>query len=158
MKGNEKLIERLNDLLSDEMTAINQYMVHAEMAQSWGYQALHKLIRDRAVTEMKHMDALIERILFLEGRPIVSRLKEIRIAAEVPGMFQNDLGLEMGAVRAYNEAVKLAVEVGDNATKDLLEKILRDEDAHVDEIEGSQDRIQQMGLQVYLSTQTEKNR
>lgn len=155
MKGNDQLIERLNDLLSDEITAINQYQVHAEMAENWGYKRLYKQIRERSITEMKHMDKLIERILFLEGRPIVSRLKEIRIAGEVPGMFENDLSLEMGAVRNYNQAIKLAVDVGDNATKDLLEEILADEDDHVDEIEGNQDRIQQMGLGVYLSTQAE---
>ena len=108
MKGNDRLIAKLNDLLSDEITAINQYLVHAEMAQNWGYEGLYKLIRARAITEMKHMDKLIERILFLEGRPIVSKLKEIRISPEVPGMFDNDLGLEMGAVQGYNEAIRLA--------------------------------------------------
>ena len=153
MKGNQKLIDKLNDLLSDEMTAINQYLVHAEMAENWGYEGLHDMIRARAVTEMKHMNKLIERILFLEGTPIVSRLKDIHISPEVPGMFQNDLALEMGAVRGYNEAVRLAAEVGDNASRDMFEGILGDEDGHVDEIEGNQDRIQQMGLQVYLSTQ-----
>ena len=156
MKGNDQLIEKLNDLLSDEITAINQYLVHAEMAENWGYEALYKHIRARAMTEMKHMDKLIERILFLEGRPVVSRLKEIRISPEVPGMFVNDLGLEMGAVRSYNDAVRLAAEVGDNATKEMLEHILSDEDGHVDEIEANQDRIQQLGLQLYLSTQVGK--
>ncbi|MHC4718161.1 MAG: bacterioferritin [Planctomycetota bacterium] len=154
MKGDPKLLEALNSLLADELTAINQYMVHSEMAENWGYEALHKQIEKRAMAEMKHAEKLIERILFLEGKPVVSELHEIRIGADVPKQLANDLSLEMGAVKAYNAAIKLACEVGDHATKDILEGILEDEDGHVDQIEEQLDQIEQMGLELYLSTQT----
>jgi bacterioferritin len=152
MKGNEKLLKTLNGLLADELTAINQYIVHAEMCANWGYSKLHDAIQARAVTEMKHAETLIERILFLEGKPQVSKLNGIHIGADVPKMMDNDLGAEMGAVKAYNAAVKLAVEVADNATKEMLEHILKDEDGHVDDIEQQRDQIGQMGLAIYLST------
>jgi len=152
MKGNEKLLKTLNGLLADELTAINQYMVHAEMCANWGYSKLHDAIQARAVTEMKHAEALIERIIFLEGKPEVSKLNEIHIGADVPKMMDNDLGAEMGAVKSYNAAVKLATEVADNATKEILEHILKDEDGHVDDIEQQRDQIKQMGIAIYLST------
>jgi bacterioferritin len=154
MKGNAQLLQALNGLLADELGAINQYMVHAEMVENWGYEKLGKLIQSRAVTEMKHAEKLIARMLFLEGTPIVSKLSDIHIGADVPKQFDNDLGAEMGAVKSYNAAIKLAQEVGDNATKELLDSILKDEDAHVDEIETQQDQIKQMGLPQYLSNQT----
>jgi bacterioferritin len=153
MKGNEKLIKALNGLLADELTAINQYMVHSEMAENWGYGRMHKLVQARAITEMKHAERLIERILFLEGQPTVSTLNKITIGADIPKQLANDLGAELGAVKRYNAAIKLAVEVSDNATKELLDDILQDEDGHVDEIEEKQDQIAQMGLQNFLSTQ-----
>jgi len=153
MKGNTKLIEELNSLLSEELTAINQYIVHAEMAENWGYVRLHKLARGRAVQEMKHAEKLITRILFLEGQPIVSKLNKISIGSDVPGQLHNDVSLEYGAITHYNAVVKLAVEVGDNTTKDLLESILKDEDRHVDEVEENLDQIKQMGLQAYLGQQ-----
>lgn len=156
MKGNAQLLDKLNLLLADELTAINQYMVHAEMAENWGYTALNKLSRGRAMVEMKHAEKLIERILFLEGTPVVSNLREIRIGADVPKQHANDLGLEHGAVREYNAGIKLAVEVGDNATRDLLEGILNDEDGHVDDLETQLDQIEQMGLAMYLSQQVKK--
>jgi len=153
MKGNEKLLKVLNHLLADELTAINQYMVHAEMCHNWGYEKLHQNIQKRAITEMKHAEKLIERIIFLEGKPIVSQLNPMHIGAEVPKMMENDLAAEMGAVKGYNTGVKLAVEAGDNATREILEGILKDEDDHVDDIEAHRDEIEQMGLQIYLSTQ-----
>ncbi len=153
MKGDAKLIETLNSLLADELTAINQYMVHSEMCDNWGYDKLHKLIEKRAVTEMKHAEKLIGRILFLEGTPIVSTLKAIHIGAEVPKMFANDHDAEMGAVKSYNAGILLAGEVKDYATREILESILKDEDGHVDEIEANQDQIAQMGLQIYLANQ-----
>ncbi|OGP58868.1 MAG: bacterioferritin [Deltaproteobacteria bacterium RBG_13_61_14] len=152
MKGNEKLLTMLNKLLADELTAINQYMVHAEMCHNWGYEKLHENIQKRAITEMKHAEELIERIIFLEGKPIVSQLNPIHIGAEVPKMMENDLAAEMKAVKGYNAGVKLAVEVGDNATREILEGILKDEDDHVDDIEEQRDEIAQMGLPIYLST------
>jgi bacterioferritin len=153
MKGNEKLVKVLNQLLADELTAISQYMVHAEMCHNWGYDKLHEHIQKRAITEMKHAEKLIERIIFLEGRPIVSQLNPMHIGAEVPKMMENDLAKEMGAVKGYNGGIKLAVEAGDNATREILEGILKDEDDHVDDIEEHRDEIQQMGLQIFLSTQ-----
>jgi bacterioferritin len=156
MKGNEKLIHKLDDLLADELTAINQYMVHSEMCANWGYGRLHKSIEKRAVQEMKHAEKLITRILFLEGKPTVSKLKDIHIGADVPKQLESDLGAEAGAVKNYNEGIRLAGEVGDAATQDLLKGILNDEDDHVDWIEEQLDQIAQMGIGVYLSTQTKE--
>jgi bacterioferritin len=153
MKGNDALIEALNGRLTEELTAINQYFVHAEMAENWGYGKLQALSRGRAITEMKHAEKLIERILFLEGIPIVSTLNEIHIGADVTKQLVNDLAAEIGAVKAYNDTIKLAIEVGDNATKEILEGILADEDTHVDEIEERQDQIAQMGIQNFLMLQ-----
>jgi bacterioferritin len=154
MKGDAKLIETLNSLLADELTAVNQYIVHAEMCDNWGYGKLHDHFQKRAIDEMKHAEKLISRIIFLEGRPTVSQLRTITIGAEVPTQFANDKDLEMGAVKAYNGAVALAVKVADNATRELLESILKDEDRHVDEIEERLDQIDQMGVQNFLSMQT----
>jgi bacterioferritin len=153
MKGNAQIIQAMNGLLADELGAINQYMVHAEMVENWGYGKLGKMIQGRAVTEMKHAEKLIERILFLEGIPVVNKLSDIHIGSDVPKQFDNDLAAEMGAIKSYNAAIKLAVEVGDNATKEMLDSILNDEDGHVDEIETQQDQIKQMGLPTYLNNQ-----
>jgi len=152
MKGNEKLLKTLNGLLADELTAINQYMVHAEMCESWGYSKLHEAVQARAITEMKHAEKLIGRILFLEGKPVVSRLNDIHIGGDVPKMMANDLAAQMRAVKSYNAAIKLATDVADNATKEILDGILKDEDGHVDQIEEQRDQIEQMGLAIYLST------
>ena len=153
MKGDPKLIKVLNSLLADELTAINQYMVHSEMCDNWGYDKLHKMIEKRAVTEMKHAEKLIGRILFLEGLPIVGDLKTLHIGADVPKMFLNDHAAEMGAVKSYNAAIVLAGDLKDYATREVLEQILKDEDGHVDEIEAVEDQIGQMGLQIFLSIQ-----
>lgn len=153
MKGNEKLIEHLNARLTEELTAINQYMVHAEMCDNWKYERLHKIIRQRAIAEMKHAEKLIERILFLEGRPVVSNLNKIAIGADVPAMHQNDHGAEETAIRGYNESIRLADEVKDNGTRELLESILEEEEDHIDFIEAQFDQIKQMGTQNYLSEQ-----
>jgi bacterioferritin len=156
MKGNQRLIDSLNTLLIDELTSINQYMVHAEMVENWGYGQLNQLIYQRAMVEMKHAERLIERIIFLEGIPVVSRLDEIHIGSDVPKMFENDLAVEMLTVRHYNEAIALAVEVRDNATREVLKDNLQDEDRHVDQIEGQQDQINQVGIQTYLGQQIKK--
>ena len=123
------------------------------MAENWGYGKLKKLVRARSITERKHAEKLIERILFLEGIPIVSDLNKIHIGADVPKQFANDLTAEMTAVAAYNNAVKVAVAVGDNATREILEAILKDEDGHVNEIEEKLDQINQMGVPQFLSIQ-----
>lgn len=155
MKGNDKLIDKLNFLLADELTAISQYMVHSEMCANWGFTKLHEGFEKRAIDEMKHAEKLIGRILFLEGTPVVSKLNDIRIGADVPKQIANDRSAEEGAIKAYNEAIKLASEVGDNATKEMLDHILLDEDAHIDKLEEIIDQIELMGIQVFLSTQLE---
>jgi bacterioferritin len=155
MKGDAKLIATLNSLLADELTAINQYMVHSEMCDNWGYGKLHKFIEKRAVNEMKHAEKLIGRILFLEGIPIVGDIKKIHIGADVPKQLANDHVAEADAIKNYNAAIKLAGDVKDFATRELLESILKDEDTHIDGIEEQQDQIAQMGLGIYLSTQVE---
>src|SRR5512144_1907662 len=153
MKGNEKVIEHLNARLTEELTAINQYMVHAEMCDNWGYERLHKMIEKRAIDEMKHAEKLIARILFLDGRPIVSNLNKIHIGAEVAKMHENDRLAEEDAIKGYNESIRLAVEVGDNGTRELLEGILKEEEDHIDELEAQLDQIKQLGIQNYLVEQ-----
>jgi bacterioferritin len=153
MKGNEKLIATLNSLLADELTAVNQYMVHSEMCDAWGYEKLHKRIEKRAIDEMKHAEKLIARILFLEGLPVVSELRKIFIGADVPKMFAFDHKAEEDAIKAYNEAIILAGDVKDSATRDFLQTILNEEDVHQDEIEEVQDQIAQMSIQTFLTTQ-----
>ena len=153
MKGSERVLEWLNKLLADELTAVSQYMVHAEMAESWGYTKLGGHFQKRAIDEMKHAEKLIGRILFLEGMPIVSKLNAMHIGAEVPKMLANDKGAEMDAIKAYNEAIALCAEVRDNATKEMLDGILGDEDRHMDEIEERLDQIEQMTLPIFLTTQ-----
>ncbi|HEY3277839.1 MAG TPA: bacterioferritin [Syntrophorhabdaceae bacterium] len=153
MKGNERVIEHLNARLAEELSAINQYMVHAEMCENWKYIRLHGTIRERAIVEMKHAEKLIERILFLEGRPTVSNLTPIFIGGHVPEMHQNDHGAESGAIKGYNESIRLAVEMGDNGTRELLQSILTEEEGHIDWIEAQLDQIEQVGVQMYLSEQ-----
>ena len=153
MKGNDRIIARLNDLLADELTAINQYMVQSEMCDNWGYEKLHKASEKRAIDEMKHAEKLIARILFLEGTPIVSKLNKINIGADVETQHKNDWKSEQGAIQAYNESINLAVQVGDNGTREILEHILRDEEAHIDWLEAQLDQIKQMGIQNYLVEQ-----
>jgi bacterioferritin len=153
MKGNPQLLETLNSLLADELTAVNQYMVHAEMAENWGYEKLGKGFEKRAVDEMKHAEKLIARILFLDGTPNVSTYRKMMIGADIPKMLTGDHSLETSAVGNYNAAIKLAGDVADYATREILEKILNDEDRHIDEIEELQDQINQMTLQIFLTTQ-----
>ncbi|NLN86798.1 MAG: bacterioferritin [Syntrophomonadaceae bacterium] len=152
MKGDSKLIEVLNSLLADELTAISQYMVHSEMNADWGYGKLHEQVEKRAIEEMKHAEMLIGRILFLEGQPMVNNLKEIRIGSDVPKQLFHDHEAELAAIAAYNDAIKLAGEVGDFATRDMLQQILLDEDKHIDEIEGLQGQIEDMSLPIFLTT------
>jgi bacterioferritin len=139
MKGNPKLIEQLNARLAEELTAINQYMVHAEMCDNWNYK--------------KHAEKLIARILFLEGIPVVSNLNKVHIGADVPKMHASDRVAEETAIKNYNDTIKLAAEVGDNGTRDFLQSILNDEEEHLDWIEAQQDQIGQLGIQNYLVEQ-----
>ena len=153
MKGNEQVINQLNARLAEELTAINQYFVHAEMCEGWGYKRLHEMIFKRSIQEMKHAEKLIARILFLDGIPIVSELNKIHIGSEVPKMHVNDHAAETAAIRGYNESIRLAVEVGDNGTRELLESILKEEEEHIDLIETQIDQIAQLGAQNYLMEQ-----
>jgi len=156
MKGNDKLVKTLNSLLSDELTAINQYMVHSEMCANWGYEKLHKHFEKRAIDEMKHAEKLIGRILFLEGTPTVNILGKMSIGGDVTSQLAGDRALEMGAIKAYNDAIKLSGDVSDFATRDVLQHILEDEDAHIDGIEELQDQIGHMTLPIFLTTQVGK--
>lgn len=153
MQGNERIIATLNILLADELTAINQYIVHSEMSNNWGYDKLHGKIEKRAVDEMKHAEKLIARILFLEGQPEVGNLGKIHIGPDVEMQIKNDHTAESGAVKSYNAAVRQAHDLGDNTTRELLEDILKDEEDHIDWLEAQLDQIKQMGLQNYLSQQ-----
>jgi bacterioferritin len=154
MKGNDKLIATLNDLLADELTAISQYMVHSEMCDNWGYKSLHKAIEKQAVDEMHHAEWLIQRILFLEGTPVVSKLKPIKIGKTVQEMVTSDQKAEMDAIRAYNAGIALSGKVADQSTADLLTQILKMEEGHADWAETQRAQIEQMGLQNYLANQT----
>lgn len=156
MKGNQKLIKSLNSLLAQELTAINQYIVHSEMCADWGYKKLHKDFEKRAIEEMKHAETLISRILFLEGIPEVSKLDKIYIGKNIPEQLEFDHEGEIKAIHSYNNAIILAGEVKDFATREILENILNDEDKHVDEIEALQDQIEHMTLSVFLTTQVKE--
>lgn len=155
MKGNPKLLTTLNELLADELTAISQYMVHSEMCDNWGFGRLHKAIEGQAMDEMHHAEWLIQRIIFLEGSPVVSKLNPMKVGASVTDMIGNDQEAEMGAVKAYNAGIRTAREVEDQGTAELLTKILTMEEGHVDWAEEQRDQIGQMGLQNYLANQTE---
>jgi bacterioferritin len=153
MKGNKKLLDMLNFLLADELTAISQYMVHSEMCANWGYEKLHKHFEKRAIEEMKHAEKLIGRIIFLEGTPVVSKLNKITIGADPTKQLAADHSAESGAIKGYNAAIKLAGDVADFATREVLEHILSDEDRHIDNIEELQDQIGHMTLPIFLTTQ-----
>ncbi|HSB88405.1 MAG TPA: bacterioferritin [Anaerolineales bacterium] len=156
MKGNDKILTTLNQLLADELTAISQYMVHSEMCANWGYERLHKAIEKQAIDEMHHAEWLIQRIIFLEGSPIASKLNPIQIGSSVADIIGNDGGSELGAIAAYNAGIRLGHEVDDQGTVELLTKILTMEEGHRDWAEAQQDQIQQMGLENYLTNQVEE--
>ncbi len=156
MKGNEKIIETLNMLLADELTAISQYMAHSEMCDIWGYERLHKAVEERAKDEMEHAEVLIGRILFLEGMPIVSKIHPMHIGKTVADQLANDHEAEAGAVKNYNDAIQQAGELGDNGTGDLLVSILKEEEVHIGWLETQRAQIDQMGIQIYLSLQVKE--
>ncbi len=153
MKGNAQIIATLNAMLAEELTAINQYMVHSEMCANWGYQRLHEAAEKRAMDEMKHAEKLIARILFLEGIPIVSQLNKMHIGETVEAQLKSDMESETTAVKEYNDAIQQAASLGDNGTRELFEDILEDEEEHLDWLEAQLDQIKQMGIQAYLSEQ-----
>jgi bacterioferritin len=150
MKGNPEIIDALNDLLADELTAICQYIVQAEQLDVWGYEVLHTLIENEAKDEMKHAAMHIRRITFLEGEPDI-KLRDIEIGSTVREMLEHNLDKEYGASDKYNKYIKLSRELEDEFTRDYLEQILKDETHHIDFIESHLEQIDQMGIQNYLS-------
>jgi bacterioferritin len=153
MKGNDKIIAALNEGLKSELTAINQYFLHAEMCQNWGYDRLYERTKKESIDEMKHAEKLIERILFLEGTPKMSELFPINVGANVKSQLESDLALEVDAVARYNAAIKLCADLGDNSTRELFEELLADEEGHVDFLEAQLHQIGEIGLERYLSQQ-----
>src|ERR1035441_8456685 len=141
MKGDERVVKKLDALLSDELTAIMQYIVHSEMCANWGYQRLHQAVENRARQEMHHAEKLIARIIFLEGTPTVSRLNQVHIGADVPQQLQSDLEAELHTTGVYNEAIHLTDEANDAVTREILESIVKEEDGHVDWLEEQLDQI-----------------
>jgi len=152
MKGSQKVIDALNDALADELAAINQYMVHAEMAEDWGYGKFGEYVEERAIAEMKHAEKLIARILFLEGQPVVSDIRAVHIGDMIDKGLENDRKAELEAVTKYNKIIKLCVAENDQGSKEMMDGLLMDEEAHLDAIEERLDQIAQMGLQNYLTT------
>lgn len=153
MRGNDKVIATLNEMLKEELTAINQYFVHAEMCENWGYKKLSGFIKKQSIDEMKHAEALMERILFLDGTPRMAEVLPLKIGQSVKNQFENDLALEVGAVASYNNAIKLAVEQGDNGSRELFTRLLKDEESHADWLETQLGLIKEMGYEKYLSMQ-----
>ena len=153
MKGNPKVIAQLNRALREELTAINQYFVHAEMCENWGYDRLSKYIKKQSIDEMKHAESLMERILFLDGTPSMEPLA-LSIGKNVKAMIETDLKLELGAVVLYNEAARIATDEKDNSSRDLFIRLLKDEEEHVDWLEAQLHQIAELGYERYLTTQT----
>ena len=157
MKGDQKIIDILNDVLTAELTAINQYFVHGEMCENWGYERLHRVIRKHSIGEMKHAEELIERVLFLEGVPNVQRLGKINIGENVQEIFKSDYALEIEALPRLNEGIETCRKVGDNNSRHLLEEILEEEEEHVDWLEAQMSLIDQVGIQNYLAQQIKED-
>ena len=153
VKGGSAIIDALNDVLTGELTAVNQYFVHAKMCANWGYHRLHKKIWDEAMDEMRHADQLIERILYLEGVPNVQRLGKIRIGETVKEQLESDLDVERNAIPRLNTAIALCRDAGDNGTRVLLDSILTSEESHLDWLEAQLTLIEQVGEQNYLAQQ-----
>ena len=153
MKGNSKVIEALQDVLSAELTAINQYFIHAEMYENWGLVKLSAKTKQDSIQEMKHAEMSIERMLYLEGEPNMSKYMKINVGTNITDMFKNDLELEYNAVAHLNKIIAVATEAGDNGTRDLFLQILKDEEEHVDYLETQLTLIEQLGLQNFLSLQ-----
>jgi bacterioferritin len=151
MKGDPEILEALGEALTEELAAVNQYFLHSEMCESWGYEKLSKFIKKESIDEMKHAEALLERMLFLEGAPNMTKPMKLSIGKTVPEMIANDLKLEAGAVAMYNRLIAVANKRNDFGTAELLKKILKDEESHIDGLEEQEDQIRDMGLQVYLS-------
>ncbi len=153
MKGDAKFIAVLNQVLKAELTAINQYFLHAEMCENWGYEKLAKHTRKESIEEMQHAEKLMERILLLDGTPNMSDYFKINIGQNVKAQLQNDLQVEYDAVKRLNAGIETCVDAGDNRSRDLLEEILTDEEEHIDWLEGQLHAIGEMGSENYLAQQ-----
>ncbi|MGB9605371.1 MAG: bacterioferritin [Bryobacteraceae bacterium] len=153
MRGSEKVIAVLNEALTEELTAINQYFLHAEMQANWGYRRLYEKVRQLSIQEMRHAEWLIERILFLEGTPNMTGYGSLKIGQDVRQQIENDLALELGAVAMYNRAIRVAMDESDNGSRELLEKLLEDEEEHADWLETQLGLIREIGLERYLAEQ-----
>jgi bacterioferritin len=153
MQGNPKVIAALNEALKEELTAINQYFLHAEMCENWHYTRLGEYIKKQSIDEMKHAEVLIERILFLDGIPNMTELMQLTVGATVKDQLASDLKLEIAAVAMYNRAVETAREAGDNASRELFERLLKDEEEHVDWLEAQAHQIAEIGYERYLTQQ-----
>jgi bacterioferritin len=153
MQGNPKVIAKLQQALTEELTAISQYFIHAEMCENWGYLALGKFIKKQSIDEMRHAEALIERILFLDGTPLMTEPLSVTIGANVKAQLENDYQLEVGACKMYNEAVLLAQQEADNASREMFERFLRDEEQHADWLESQLHMISEVGYERYLQRQ-----
>jgi bacterioferritin len=158
MKGKPKVIEILNEALKEELTAINQYFLHAEMCENWHYDKLGDYIKKQSIDEMRHAEALIERILFLDGNPNLTELMKLTVGKNVKEQLESDLNLETNAVEMYNRAVRISVEEGDNASRELFERLLKDEEQHVDWLEAQLHQIKEMGYERYLSQQVREEK
>jgi len=156
MKGNPRVLAQLNKALQEELTAINQYFLHAEMCENWGYHKLSKFIKKQSIGEMKHAEVLIERILFLDGSPSMMPM-ELKVGGTVKTMIESDLALEVSAVKQYNEAVAIATSEGDNGSRDLFVQLLKDEEDHVDFLEAQMHQIKELGYERYLTMQMGEN-
>ena len=153
MKGNPKVIAALNEALKEELTAINQYFLHAEMCENWYYEKLGDFIKKQSIDEMKHAEVLIERILFLDGTPNLTELMKLTVGKNVKEQIESDLTLEIDAVAMYNRAIQIARDEGDNASRELFERLLKDEEDHVDWLEAQIYQIGEIGYERYLSQQ-----
>ena len=154
MRGNPKVIAQLNLALREELTAINQYFLHAEMCHNWGYHGLGAFIKKQSIDEMKHAEKLIERLLFLDATPKMEYM-ELKVGQNVRGQLEADLKLETNAVEMYNKAIQISREAGDDASRELFSLLLKDEEEHVDWLEAQLHQIKEIGYERYLSNQVE---
>ena len=156
MKAKQGVVNLLNKILTEELTVINQYFLHAKMCDNWGYERLEHKVKERSFSEMKDADHIIEHILYLEGLPNVQRLGTVKIGETVPEQLKSDLAKEKEMVKLLTEAIEHCTKVGDYTTRHMLEDMVKDEDEHIDWIETQQETIKQVGLENYLSEQIKK--
>lgn len=153
MQGNPKVIALLNEALKEELTAINQYFLHSEMCENWHYDRLGEYIKKQSIDEMKHAEALIERVLFLDATPSMTEPMQLTVGQNVQAQIESDLKLEINAVAMYNRAIRVSTEEGDNASRELFVRLLKDEEEHVDWLEAQLHQIQEIGYERFLSQQ-----